>query len=408
MFANNRRDAFAVYLLLQGGQAVFYTLVFTLNIVYFVTVLDLTPLQLVLVGTVLETSVFLFEVPTGVVADVYSRRLSIIIGLLLLGSAFIVMGAIPVYAAVLISQVIWGIGYTFTSGATEAWIADEIGEDRAGNAFVRGSQAGSVGSQLGILGAVGLAALGGINTPIIVGGILFVFLGLLLIVIMPETGFQRTPAAERDTWSEMFGTFRAGLGLIRQRPVLITILIITVIHGVASEGYDRLWQKHLIDSITLPGVMSIEIWFGALSVMSMVLGLGFQEVARRRVDLNDPTATARAAMLLNLGIALGILVLALTTELGIALIAIILIGPLRHTAGPIYTAWINQSLEPNVRATVLSMSGQVDALGQIAGGPTVGLIGNQSVRAALTFSAVIWAAATPLYRRTWRTPDNNV
>jgi hypothetical protein len=72
------------------------------------------------VGTTLEGCIFLFEVPTGVVADVYSRRLSIIIGFFLIGAGFIVEGSFPVFGAVLLSQVFWGIGYTFTSGATES------------------------------------------------------------------------------------------------------------------------------------------------------------------------------------------------------------------------------------------------------------------------------------------------
>ena len=69
-----------------------------------------------LVGTLLEASVFLFEVPTGVVADVYSRRLSVIIGYALIGLGFALEGIVPRFEAVLLAQVLWGVGYTFTSG----------------------------------------------------------------------------------------------------------------------------------------------------------------------------------------------------------------------------------------------------------------------------------------------------
>jgi DHA3 family tetracycline resistance protein-like MFS transporter len=73
-------SAYKVYLILQGATALFFSMVFTVNLVYQATVVHLDPLQLVLVGTLLESVVFICEVPTGVVADVYSRRLSIIIG----------------------------------------------------------------------------------------------------------------------------------------------------------------------------------------------------------------------------------------------------------------------------------------------------------------------------------------
>lgn len=410
MSANNQTpgvraglDAYRIYLLLRGGVALLFALVFTVNMIYFVTDLQLDPLQLVLVGTVMEATIFLFEVPTGVVADVYSRRLSVIIGILLLGLSFIILGGIPTYAAVLFAQVVWGIGYTFTSGATEAWIADEIGEARAGAAFLRGSQAGTVGGIIGTLLAIGLGAVFSLQVPILLGGALLMALGMVLIVIMPETRFQRASEDERRSWTAMFDTLRAGVQLVRLKPVLLGILMIGVIYGIASEGYDRLWHKHIIETITLPGPLDPVVWFGGLGMIGMVISLLAKEIVHRRVDFNSPVEVARAAMILNLMIAGGVLLLASTTSLPVAILAVLIIGPLRSTSDPVFTAWINQSLDPKVRATVLSMSGQVDALGQVVGGPAVGLVGNlASVRAALTISALIWAAATPLYRRSMR------
>ena len=60
---------------------------------------------------------------------------------------------------------------------------------------------------------------------------------------------------------------------------------------------------------------------------------------------------------------------------------------LPQVSRPIYTAWLNQRLESATRATVLSMSGQMDALGQIVGGPAVGAPGLVSLRADLSTSA---------------------
>jgi MFS transporter, DHA3 family, tetracycline resistance protein len=109
---------------------------------YEATVAGLTPVQLILVGTALEVSAFVFEVPTGIVADVYSRRLSIIIGYVLMGLGFLVEGFFPAFLPILLAQVIWGLGYTFTSGATQAWISDEVGEETANKLFLRGTQVG--------------------------------------------------------------------------------------------------------------------------------------------------------------------------------------------------------------------------------------------------------------------------
>ena len=72
-------SARASWYLLSGASSFGDTLVWVLAPVYFVTVVGMSPLQLVLVGTFMELTVFLFEVPTGIVADVYSRRLSVVI-----------------------------------------------------------------------------------------------------------------------------------------------------------------------------------------------------------------------------------------------------------------------------------------------------------------------------------------
>jgi DHA3 family tetracycline resistance protein-like MFS transporter len=87
----------------------------------------------------------------------------------------------------------------------------------------------------------------------------------------------------------------------------------------------------------------------------------------------------------------------------VALIAYWLIAVARNVIGPLYMAWVNQRLDSGVRATVLSMSSQVDAIGQIAGGPGVGLVGSLvSVRAALLASASILSPALLIFPRAIR------
>src|SRR5579863_3084008 len=107
------RDAFRVYLTIEGFFALCFYMVATVNLVYQVEVAKLNPLQLVLVGTALETASFLSQVPTGIFADVYSRRLSIIIGVFLSGAGFILGGSFPRFDIILLSQIGWGVGSSF-------------------------------------------------------------------------------------------------------------------------------------------------------------------------------------------------------------------------------------------------------------------------------------------------------
>src|SRR4030095_16019174 len=114
-----------VYLFIEISASMFFAMMFVVTSLYEATVAGLTPVQLILVGTALELSAFIFEVPTGIVADVYSRKLSIVIGYILMGLGFLVEGFFPAFLPILLAQIIWGLGYTFTSGAPQAWITDE-------------------------------------------------------------------------------------------------------------------------------------------------------------------------------------------------------------------------------------------------------------------------------------------
>jgi DHA3 family tetracycline resistance protein-like MFS transporter len=71
----------------------------------------------------------------------------------------------------------------------------------------------------------------------------------------------------------------------------------------------------------------------------------------------------------------------------------------RDVMGPLYNAWVNQRLDSDTRATVISMSGQVDAIGQVASGPVAALISLTSIRAAITMAGLLLAPALPLIGR---------
>src|SRR6185312_8425462 len=160
MLANTGRfSAYSVYLTYSFVYGLAFTTAATLNQLYELETAKFNPLQLVLVGTILEITCFLCQVPTGVLADLYSRRLSIIVGTLLLGVGFIIEGSIPQFWAIASGMVLLGVGVTFVSGAQEAWVADELGEKSAGRAFLRGSQISQIGNILGAFISVALASL---------------------------------------------------------------------------------------------------------------------------------------------------------------------------------------------------------------------------------------------------------
>jgi DHA3 family tetracycline resistance protein-like MFS transporter len=338
------------------------------------------------------------------VADVYSRRLSIIIGFFLIGIGMLIEGLFPVFGAIVLAQAVWGIGATFTSGASEAWITDEIGEERTAQAFMRSSQVMQIAGIVGIVLSVALASIQ-INLPIVIGGLLMVVMAVFLIVVMPENGFKRTPKAERTTWQATVNQLRAGIRLVRLRPVLLTFMLTSLVYGLYSEGFDRLWQFHLLDNFTIPGLGALQpiVWFGIIGIIASLFSIGLTEIVRRRMNFVNPGRL--------LGFIYGLMVVALLVysqaeSFGLAIAAYQLMASLRSTGGPVVGAWMNRHIESSVRATVFSMGAQMNAVGQIAGGPPVGWIGSRfSVRAALAVSGLILSLNLPLVALASRQQD---
>lgn len=397
-----RIDAYRVYLFLEGAGAFLFSMIFAASSIYQVSVAGLSPLQLVLVGTVLELSILLFEVPTGIVADMHSRRLSIIIGYVPIGAGFLLEGSLPFFLPIILGQILWGVGYTFTSGATQAWISDEIGEVRANRAFLRANQLGQASALLG-LGAGALIGSLRVSLPIQVGGGLILALAVVLALIMPENGFQPAPRTKHHTWQVFRATFTDGIAAIRRRPALLDILLIGLFFGLYSEGFDRLWTKLILDNFTFPTLFQPVVWLSGLRAVGMILSIAATEFAARRTDTTSHKSIARALMGITIVLIAGLIGFAQARWLIGLVAAYWIIYVSRNLIGPLYTAWVNQKLESTVRATVLSMSSLVDAIGQVAGGPLIGLIGNLSgVRVAITISSLSLTPILLLFNHTLR------
>ena len=394
MFSKLKLNARFVYLFIEFSASAFFSMMFVTTSLYEATVAGLTPVQLILVGTALELSAFVFEVPTGIVADVYSRRLSIIIGYVLMGLGFLVEGFFPSFLPILLAQVIWGLGYTFTSGATQAWITDEIGEDEANKLFLRGTQVGLFASLIG-MGSAMLIGANNVAFPIRLGSLGVMLTGIALVLIMPETGFHATPREDRNTWQHMWHTFNQGVKAVRSKPRLMNIVFIGLFYGLYSEGFDRLWVKHLLDHFELPIIFGNNqvAFFAVLRVAGTILTILAVRFVEKRVDSTSPLAIGRAVFFVTGTISIALIGFALSPLLFLSLGLYLIISVLRNVQIPLQTAWVNQKLDSQVRATVHSMFGQVDAIGQVMGGPIVAVIA--SVGSAVTSLVTSGLLLTP-------------
>ncbi len=373
----------------------------TLNLVYMVEMAGLDPLQMVLVGTALELAAFLFEIPTGVVADAVSRRLSVIVGHALTGISFIVLAAFPTFEMILLASVLWGFGWTFISGAYPAWLTEEIGVRQANAAFARAAQYSQVGALFGIGTAVVLGHFD-LRAPIVAGALGILGLAVFMALKMPENGFVPVAGHARGSWSAMRATFLEGVREVRTRPLLVTILVITLIYGAFTEGFDRLWTPFLIESFEFPALGALEsvTWWGIIAAVATIASFFVTRFARAHINLDDHRRLTWAIGLMTAGIGAVAIAIAHADGFLMAVAGYWLLTALRSARGPFSTAWLNSELPKASRATLLSMNGQADAVGQAVGGPLIGVIAKEiAISVALTVSALVLIPTLWLYRK---------
>jgi MFS transporter, DHA3 family, tetracycline resistance protein len=399
-----RHRSFTVYLWITGLRSFLFWTAFITGSIYYIRMVGLDPLQLVLVGTVLELTCFCCEIPTGVIADVYSRKLSIIIGFVVIGIGFIIQGAMSTFTAILVAQVFFGSGWTFISGAEDAWLADEIGNDQLAHAYLRGKQVTLAASFLGIFSSVALASLA-LNVPFLVSGVGLIVVAFALIRWMTETNFQPAAASERGDWQKMKRTFADGIRTIRVSPLLLMILVITLAYGVSREGIDRLWEAHVLSAVIFPalgGVTTI-VWFGMINAIAMLGSLALSFILQRWIRVLKGRETvfwliARYALL-----ALALVLFALTRSFVWVVASYVAIYTLREVGDAVQSAWINRNIDSRSRATVLSTISQMDALGQGGGGPILGAIGVRiGLRASMLAASALLAPVIGLLVRVAR------
>ncbi len=148
------------------------------------------------------------------------------------------------------------------------------------------------------------------------------------------------------------------------------------------------------------GAANSVVWWGVIAAVSSLVGLAATTIARRVVDLGNHLHLTAALALMTALISVSVVAFANLEGFYVVLAFFWLVSGLRAAASPLETAWLNRRLPSSIRATILSMHGQADSIGQAFGGPVVGVIAQRiAIGTALTVSALALLPSLVLYRR---------
>lgn len=362
--------------------------------VYLVVDAGLSPAQLVLIGSVQSAFALVFEVPAGVIADTISRKWSLVISQVLMGTAMLATGLFESFPALLATQVLWGISWTFASGSDVALITDELESVDINLVLARAARAQLTGAATGLVLLGLLAWATRRDLAIVVAGAAMASLALYVACRFTEHNFVPTRTAR---WSASWSTFRRGVTLVRRSRAILLIFAATFLVNGASDAAGRLTQKQLLD-LGLPSAPDPIVWFTALGVTGLVVGAVVLRLVTRRISgAHAATDYALAALV---GV-LAMLLLAFAWDPVVGAIAVVLLnGIVTPLTRVISTIWVNARTTADIRATTHSFLAQLEYLGEIVCGVTISAIARlTTLPLALTACAVLFAATAVLMRR---------
>jgi MFS family permease len=342
-----------------------------------------------------------FEIPTGVVADTLGRRVSFLLSVSVLAVTTLLYVALArVEAGVVAFAVVsvgMGLGFTFYSGAMEAWLVDALAvtgyQGVLDRVFARGQQitgaamlVGTVGG--GLLGQVDLAL------PFLVRSALLVAVFVVAFVVMHDLGFtpRRVTAAELP--GEVARNAKAGVEFgWGQRQLRLLMLASCVQVGFFTWGFYAA-QPYLLELLE-----SDAVWIAGLVAagvaLSMMIGNQVVHVASKHCGRRTTLLLAAAALQTGAAVALG-----LAGSFWVALPAFILVTASIGVTSPVRQAYLHQVVPTEQRATVVSFDSLVSNVGGVGGQVGLGALGEaRSVGAAFVAGGVVTAAALPLLAR---------
>jgi predicted MFS family arabinose efflux permease len=358
---------------------------------YMVVDAGLKPAELLIIAAAQGVAAVVFEVPAGVVADAFSRKWAIVIAHLLMAIAMIMTGIFPDFLPLLIAQMIWGISWTFSSGADVAWITDELDDHRTITAVLtRQARWQLIGAAAGMISIGGLGWLVGRQPAIIAAGISMAVLGLVVARTFPERNFIPVRV---DRWKSSLAMARRGLRLATSDRIILGLVIVTILVNGAADSFGRIYPIRLTD-LGLPIDNEGTLWFTALGIAGLITGVAALSAVERGIHSDSGAWAAMLVACIAGAAGLGTFAVAPGWQFAVVglLVATGVAMPILRT---VTTIWVNRRTTNDIRATTHSFLAQAEYVGEIGCAAILaGLAGLSGITGPIMVAMVLYLIST--------------
>jgi MFS family permease len=362
------------YLIIAGLYTLSASVIWGVNTLFLLDA-GLDIFEVFIANAAFTAGMVIFEIPTGVVADTAGRRASFLLSIIVLligtlgylGLASVGAGVVA-FSAV---SIVLGLGFTFYSGAVEAWLVDALHAtgftDPLDRVFARG---GLVTGAAMLIGTVGGGLLGTIDLaiPFLVRSFLLAAVLIVAAAAMRDIGFEPRRVSLSDYPAEMRRVARAGLQYGWNRRSVRLIMIVSFIQvGVFTWAFYA-WPPYFLELLESDAVWVAGVVAGAIA-LSMIAGNSLVAVLTRycgkRTTLLLWAAGIQGVAAIGVGFA------------GSFWVAMPLLLVATGTMGvitPVKQAYLNEVIPSDERATMLSIDSMAGSLGGVGGQTGLGMV----------------------------------
>lgn len=396
-----------VYLTLLLFNTLAASLIWGINTIFLLDA-GLSNLEAFAANAFFTAGMVLFEVPTGVIADLKGRRASFLLGTLTLAIStllYLVMWQItaPFWAWAVVS-VFLGLGFTFFSGATEAWLVDALHhtgyKGKMESVFAKGQIVMGTAMFTGAIAGGFIAQATNLGVPYLLRGLILIVTFVLAFVLMRDLGF--TPAKGERPLKEIKKILNSSIqhGL-RNPPVRWVMLTAPFVSGVSFYGFYAL-QPYLLELWGDPEAY-------ALAGVAAAIVAGAQVAGGLLVPYFGRLFSRRTTLLLvaTLLSTIAVICMGLVTNFWAVIALVVVWGLLFAIVTPVRQAYINGLIPSKQRATVLSFDSLLGSSGGVVVQPVLGKAADVwSYPASYLIGGVLQALALPFALLARRAANN--
>ncbi len=362
------------------------------------------------VNAVFSAGMVIFEIPTGVIADTLGRRVSYLFSIAVLALTTIlylvcaetdqgpwVFGLVSVFM---------GLGFTFYSGALEAWLVDalrSVGESGdLDHVFARSAQVTGLAMLVGTT-AGGFLGQIDLSVPFVARGVLLAFLFGLAFRNMFDLGFTPRALELQNIGSELRHQTQVGVTFGWRHPGMRLLMLSGLIRGATLSYAFYAVQPYLLELLE-----SDQIW--VVGVITALMSLS-TIAGNQLVEMLTRTCGRRSTLILggSLSTTIGLLGMGLTDSFWVAVPAFLLATTSMGVITPVRQAYVHHVAPSEQRATVISFDAMIGSVGGTGGQLALGrLADGRGFAAGYVAGGIVSAIALPLIvgvRRVGGEPD---